>query len=147
MGEEDIDADVIIIGAGPAGLSAATWCGELGLETIVFEKQAETGGQLLRIFNPVTNYLGLETTNGREMRDRFLRSFAKRRSALRLSARRRRDRPRDKVGGDRSWRAFYGTRFDNCHRCSASAIECSGRNSLCWQRDDRVRFKREGTSK
>lgn len=68
-------ADVIIIGAGPAGMSAAVWCVELGMSTMVFEKEAETGGQLLRIFNPVTNYIGLETTDGREMRDNFLRTF------------------------------------------------------------------------
>jgi thioredoxin reductase (NADPH) len=86
MAEENVDADVIIIGAGPAGLSAAAWCVELGLETIVFEKEAETGGQLLRIFNPVTNYIGLETVNGCEMRDLFLRSLKKRKSAVRLSA-------------------------------------------------------------
>ena len=32
--------DVIIIGAGPAGLSTAFWCDELGLDTLVLE-QAE----------------------------------------------------------------------------------------------------------
>ena len=30
--------DVIIIGAGPAGLSAALWCDELGLDTLVLER-------------------------------------------------------------------------------------------------------------
>ncbi len=86
MSEKNADADVIIIGAGPAGLSAATWCFELGLHTIIFEKEAEPGGQLLRIFNPVTNYIGLETANGRELRDIFVSSFAKRKLAVRLSA-------------------------------------------------------------
>ncbi|MGB7207308.1 MAG: FAD-dependent oxidoreductase [Pyrinomonadaceae bacterium] len=86
MGKKSFDADVIIIGAGPAGLSAAIWCVELGLETIIFEKEAEPGGQLLRIFNPIKNYLGLETANGRELRDIFVRSYAKRKPAMRLSA-------------------------------------------------------------
>lgn len=63
--------DVIIIGAGPAGLSAASWCDELGLDTLVIEQQAEVGGQLLAIHHPITNYLGLQTVNGREMRDVF----------------------------------------------------------------------------
>jgi thioredoxin reductase (NADPH) len=63
--------DVIIIGAGPAGLSAALWCDELGLDTLVIEREAEVGGQLLRVYNPVENYLGLEATDGRELRDRF----------------------------------------------------------------------------
>jgi thioredoxin reductase (NADPH) len=63
--------DVIIIGAGPAGLSAALWCDELGLDTLVIEQQAETGGQLLWIYNPIKNYLGAQTLNGRELRDLF----------------------------------------------------------------------------
>jgi thioredoxin reductase (NADPH) len=64
--------DVIIIGAGPAGLSAARWCDELGLDTLVLEQREELGGQLLSIHNPVDNYLGLHAANGRELRDRFL---------------------------------------------------------------------------
>lgn len=64
--------DVIIIGAGPAGLSAARWCDELGLDTLVLERREELGGQLLSIHNPVDNYLGLHAANGRELRDRFL---------------------------------------------------------------------------
>jgi thioredoxin reductase (NADPH) len=63
--------DVIIIGAGPAGLSAALWCDELGLDTLVIEQAAEVGGQLLRVHNPVENYLGLRAANGRELRDLF----------------------------------------------------------------------------
>ncbi|HKS30611.1 MAG TPA: FAD-dependent oxidoreductase [Pyrinomonadaceae bacterium] len=63
--------DVIIIGAGPAGLSAALWCDELGLDTLVIERGAEVGGQLLRVYNPVGNYLGLRAENGRELCDRF----------------------------------------------------------------------------
>ncbi|MEO7675125.1 MAG: NAD(P)/FAD-dependent oxidoreductase, partial [Pyrinomonadaceae bacterium] len=85
MNEKDTVADVIILGAGPAGLSAAVWCVELGLNTIVVEKEAETGGQLLHIYNPVANYLGLETANGRELRDHFLRAFDKSKAAARLS--------------------------------------------------------------
>ena len=63
--------DVIIIGAGPAGLSAALWCDELGLDTLVIEREAETGGQLLRVYNPIENYLGAHAANGRELRDQF----------------------------------------------------------------------------
>jgi thioredoxin reductase (NADPH) len=63
--------DVIIIGAGPAGLSAALWCDELGLDTLVIEQATEVGGQLLRVYNPVENYLGVSAANGRELRDLF----------------------------------------------------------------------------
>ncbi|HEX8687757.1 MAG TPA: FAD-dependent oxidoreductase [Pyrinomonadaceae bacterium] len=63
--------DVVIIGAGPAGLSAALWCDELGLDTLVVEREAEVGGQLLRVHNPVENYLGVRARDGRELRDLF----------------------------------------------------------------------------
>src|SRR6185436_4304422 len=64
--------DVLIIGAGPAGLSAARWCDELGLDTLVLEERAEVGGQLLSVYNPIENYLGLRADNGLELRDRFV---------------------------------------------------------------------------
>ena len=63
--------DVIIIGAGPAGLSAALWCDELGLDTLVIEQGSEVGGQLLRVYNPIENYLGAHAATGRELRDLF----------------------------------------------------------------------------
>lgn len=63
--------DVIIIGAGPAGLSAAFWCDELGLDTLVLEQAEEIGGQLHRVYNPINNYLGLKTRNGEELLERF----------------------------------------------------------------------------
>jgi thioredoxin reductase (NADPH) len=68
--------DVIIIGAGPAGLSAALWCDELGLDTLVVEREGEVGGQLLRVYNPVGNYLGVSAANGRELRDLFAAQVA-----------------------------------------------------------------------
>jgi thioredoxin reductase (NADPH) len=64
--------DVLIIGAGPAGLSAARWCDELGLDTLVLEQSEEVGGQLLSVHNLIENYLGVRATNGRELRDRFV---------------------------------------------------------------------------
>ena len=64
--------DVLIIGAGPAGLSAARWCDELGLDALVLEQGEEVGGQLLSVHNPIDNYLGLHADDGRELRDRFV---------------------------------------------------------------------------
>ncbi len=63
--------DVIIIGAGPAGLSAALWCDEMGLDTLVLEQNEEVGGQLLSVYNRIENYPGVRVENGREMRDLF----------------------------------------------------------------------------
>ena len=63
--------DVIIIGAGPAGLSAALWCDELGLDALVLEQNERTGGQLHSIYSPVENYPGLRAKNGREFFERF----------------------------------------------------------------------------
>jgi thioredoxin reductase len=63
--------DVIIIGAGAAGLSTAFWCDELGLDTLVLEQAEEIGGQLHRVYNPIENYLGLKTRNGKELLDLF----------------------------------------------------------------------------
>ncbi|HEU4768115.1 MAG TPA: FAD-dependent oxidoreductase [Pyrinomonadaceae bacterium] len=65
--------DVIIIGAGPAGLSAAFWCDELGLDTLVLEQADQIGGQLHRVYNPIENYLGLKTRNGPELLEIFSR--------------------------------------------------------------------------
>ena len=63
--------DVIIIGAGPAGLSTAFWCDELGLDTLVLEQSEQVGGQLHRVYNPINNYLGLKARNGAELLERF----------------------------------------------------------------------------
>lgn len=65
--------DVLIIGAGPAGLAAALWCDELGLDTLVLEQNALVGGQLHSIHNAIHNYPGVQATNG----EKFLELFAK----------------------------------------------------------------------
>ena len=76
MTRKNAEPDVIVVGAGPAGLSAAMWCAELGMSAAVFEKEAEAGGQLLRIFNPVTNYIGITAAGGRELRDIFVGTYS-----------------------------------------------------------------------
>ena len=63
--------DVIIIGAGPAGLSTAFWCDELGLDTLVLEEAEQIGGQLHRVYNPIENYLGVKAHNGEELLELF----------------------------------------------------------------------------
>jgi len=63
--------DVLIIGAGPAGLTAALWCDELGLDTLVLEQNEMVGGQLHSIYNPIENYPGIRAANGNDFLDRF----------------------------------------------------------------------------
>ncbi len=63
--------DVIIIGAGPAGLAAARWCDQLGLDTLVLEQQETTGGQLLSIHGAIENYPARRAANGRELLELF----------------------------------------------------------------------------
>jgi thioredoxin reductase (NADPH) len=59
--------DVVIIGGGPAGVSAALWCDELGLDTLLLERDDAVGGQLHSVHNPIHNYLGCHFQNGHEL--------------------------------------------------------------------------------
>jgi len=63
--------DVIIIGAGPAGLSAAWWCDELGLDTLVLEQHDQIGGQLHSIYGPIKNYPGVRASDGESFLARY----------------------------------------------------------------------------
>jgi thioredoxin reductase (NADPH) len=65
------DTDVVVIGGGPAGMSAAIWCNRLGLRTVLLEERSRLGGQLLNYFNPIVDYLGFPGTNGAELQKRF----------------------------------------------------------------------------
>ncbi len=78
--------DVIIIGGGAAGVSAALWCDELQLKTLLLEAGSELGGQLLRIYNPIKNHLGIQTENGRELRDIFIKQIKNRQFDVRLKS-------------------------------------------------------------
>jgi thioredoxin reductase (NADPH) len=63
--------DVVIIGAGPAGLAAALWCDQLGLDTLILEQSETVGGQLHSIYGAIENYPGLRVLNGAELLARF----------------------------------------------------------------------------
>lgn len=65
--------DVVIIGGGPAGLAMAIWCAEVGLSAVVLEQEKDLGGQLNRIFNRISNYVGLHEIDAIEVKDRFQR--------------------------------------------------------------------------
>ncbi len=62
--------DLIIIGSGPAGLSAAVYARRAGLDLLVIEKGAMSGGQVLTTYE-VDNYLGLPGMNGYDLGVKF----------------------------------------------------------------------------
>lgn len=78
--------DVIIIGGGAAGISAALWCDELKLNALLLESGAELGGQLLWTHNAIANHLGSTAENGRELRDIFVKQIENRRFIRRWQA-------------------------------------------------------------
>ena len=62
--------DVIIIGGGPAGLSAAVYAARACLSVLLLEKQPMGGGQILNT-EEVDNYLGIPGINGFELARKF----------------------------------------------------------------------------
>ena len=69
--------DLIIIGSGPAGLSAAVYGKRAGLHLLVLEKNPMSGGQVLNTYE-VDNYLGLPGINGFDMGVKFREHAEKR---------------------------------------------------------------------
>ncbi|CAH0204847.1 NAD(P)/FAD-dependent oxidoreductase [Priestia megaterium] len=67
--------DVLIIGGGPAGISAALWCKRLGVECLLLEEQAQLGGQLFTIYNEIIDYPGIQAENGIEMQRKMVQHF------------------------------------------------------------------------
>lgn len=67
--------DVIIIGAGPAGLSAAIYAGRARLKTLLIEK-GKDGGQII-LTSEIENYPGsLEKESGRSLIQRMTEQVA-----------------------------------------------------------------------
>ena len=62
--------DLIIIGSGPAGLSAAVYGKRAGLNLLVIEEKPMSGGQVLNTYE-VDNYLGMPGINGFDMGMKF----------------------------------------------------------------------------
>src|SRR6056297_2093111 len=61
--------DMVIIGGGPAGLTAAIYAARGGLDTLVIEKSSE-GGQIAAT-EKVENYPGFVSIDGLELAERF----------------------------------------------------------------------------
>lgn len=64
--------DVLIIGSGPAGLSAAVYAKRANLSTLVAEKEYRGTGQIAES-DQVDNYLGLPKINGYDLGEAFLK--------------------------------------------------------------------------
>ena len=62
--------DIVIIGAGPAGLSAALYGARAGMDLVVIDSNYMAGGQVLTTYE-VDNYLGLPGINGFDMGMKF----------------------------------------------------------------------------
>lgn len=76
----DNNVDLVIIGAGPAGLSAACTARACGLDVTVIDEQACPGGQLFRnIERPSTSHIGdsKERATGLELVEKFRKCGAK----------------------------------------------------------------------
>lgn len=62
--------ELVIIGAGPAGLSAALYGARAGIDLVLLESSYMAGGQVLNTYE-VDNYLGLPGSNGFDMGMQF----------------------------------------------------------------------------
>lgn len=62
--------DLVIIGSGPAGLSAAIYAKRAKLDVVVIEKAGYSGGQIITT-ERVDNYLGLPEIDGFSLGNRF----------------------------------------------------------------------------
>jgi thioredoxin reductase (NADPH) len=76
--------DMVIVGAGIAGLSAAIWGRRLGLSTLVLDGAANPGGQLQRIPFPIPDYPALNGIMGPELADRLFKHAQQVGAAIRL---------------------------------------------------------------
>lgn len=68
--------DVVIIGGGAAGLSAALYAGRAKLNALVIEKYNITGSQMIYT-NEVDNYLGIPSITGFQLASKFREHSAK----------------------------------------------------------------------
>jgi thioredoxin reductase (NADPH) len=66
-----VTRDLIIVGAGPAGVSAALWARSLELEPLVLERAGRTGGQLHLIHFALRNVAGSVGLTGAELAARM----------------------------------------------------------------------------
>ena len=114
--------DLIIIGSGPAGLSAAVYGKRAGLNLLIIEEKPMSGGQILNTYE-VDNYLGLPGISGFDMGMTF-RHHAEKLGAEFLEATRRLQM---RLCGQPGTGDPYG---DLCHRCGTCQIRSTRRGRI-----------------
>ncbi len=63
--------DVLVVGAGPGGMSAALWCRGLGLDVCLIERAPVAGGQMRAIAERMDNVPGQPSAYGGTLSDRI----------------------------------------------------------------------------
>lgn len=73
-----VTADLVIIGAGPAGLYAAYYAGVRGLSTVIIDALPEPGGQVAALYpeKPILDVAGFPSVTGRELIERCVAQAA-----------------------------------------------------------------------
>jgi len=66
-----VTAELLIVGAGPCGVSAALWAKSLGLQPLLLERGARAGGQLLNVHFVPTNVATAATGVGTSLAARL----------------------------------------------------------------------------
>jgi thioredoxin reductase len=77
---------VVILGAGPAGMTCANALRSFGLDALVVERDARPGGAQRANFHPNIWLLGAPEESGRDLTERMVRHFESLPLALRLGA-------------------------------------------------------------
>ncbi|KAA0545387.1 FAD-dependent oxidoreductase [Bacillus sp. BGMRC 2118] len=72
VGNTTVKVNVLIVGGGPAGISAAIWCRRLDISHILIERDMMLGGQLSQIKNQILDYPGFYGVKGSVLSEQFL---------------------------------------------------------------------------
>ena len=74
-GGEPMDEEIVVLGGGAAGLSAALWCWRLGHPALLVDAGARLGGQLHLVHGRMPDLPGLPPSTGPELVERLERQF------------------------------------------------------------------------
>jgi len=75
MSDSTVPVDTTVVGAGPAGVSAALWCRTFDLRFRWLDRTGEIGGMLERVANPLQNYVGRGFEDGSALARRLRRQI------------------------------------------------------------------------